>query len=98
MRWAFGASTKPGEPIDQSLRSTWENLKRNHGLAPGEVTEGHVTEAIQEALALIGTGLFGTRHSVGLSGTSVEPAEPTSMPAERHQIMVSVAQLPDPPG
>ena len=52
MRWAFGASTKPGEPIDQSLRTTWANLKRSQGLNPGPVTEGHVTEAIQGALAV----------------------------------------------
>jgi hypothetical protein len=97
MRWAFGTSTKPGVPIDQSLRSTWENLKRAQGLSPGEVTESHVAQAIVGAAALIGTGLFGSRHSVGLSGTSVEPTDAVGAPPELHQIMVSIAQLPDLP-
>ena len=97
MRWAFGASTKPGEAIDQTLRTTWANLKTIQGLTAGELTESHVTEAVQAALALIGTGLFGTRHSVGVAGTTVEPGDPVSAPPEMHQIMVSVAQLPDLP-
>jgi hypothetical protein len=97
MRWAFGASTKAGETIDQTLRTTWANLKTTHCLSPSALTESHVTEAIQGALALIGTGLFGTRHSVGVGGTTVEPGDPVSVPPELHQIMVSVAQLPDLP-
>jgi hypothetical protein len=63
-------------------------------MTTSELVESHVAAAIAGAAALVGSGLFGDRHTVGVAGTSVDPAEAPEIPPARHQIMVSVAQLP----